>query len=162
MFGNVWGLRNLDDETRRHSSFTKEDNRRLQVLQNQVLRMKTGLGRDTPTDTLTRESQQLSVQQLTAYHTLVTVFKAVRLGKPSYLANKLKLRRSNGTDIFPLRQTNTINVKADLTLSRGGMVYRGAKLWNLLDHRLRAEPKLEPFKTRIKKWIRENVPVKPP
>ena len=162
VFGNVWGLRNLDDETRRYSSFTKEDNRRLQVIQNQVLRMKTGLGRDTPTHILTGESKELSVQQLTAYHTLMTVFKAVRLGKPSYLANKLKLRRSNGEDIFPLRQTDTIYVKADLTLTRGGMVYRGAKLWNMLEERLRAEPKLEIFKTRVKNWIRENVPVKPP
>ena len=150
VFGNVWGLRSLDDGTRRHHSFTKEDNRRLQVLQNKVLRLKTGLGWETPTNLLMNEGKVLSDQQLTAYHTLTTVFKAVRLGKPLYLANKFKLRRPNRFDIFPHRQTNIINIKADLTLSRGGMVYRGAKLWNMLDQDLKNEEKLKTSKRRLR------------
>ena len=48
VFGNVWGITNMDDNNRRFTAFTKEDNRRLQVLQNKVLRLKTGQRRDCP------------------------------------------------------------------------------------------------------------------
>ena len=81
--------------------------RRLQVLQNKISStLKTGLGYETPTQILMKQSSDLTVQQLTAYHTLMTVFKAVQLGKPVYLANKFQLRKSNGDDVFPLRQTD--------------------------------------------------------
>ena len=53
-------------------------------------------------------------------------------------------------------------MKANLTISRGGIVYRGAKLWNLMDPDLRNKPKLKSFKPKVKKWIIANVPVKPP
>jgi hypothetical protein len=162
VFGNVWGMRSLDDEIRRFHGYTKEDNRRLQVIQNRALRLQTGLGWEASTRHLVSEGKALSVQQLTAYHTLMTVFKAVRLKKPSYLAEKFKLRQPNESDVFPHRQTNCIKVKANLTISRGGIVYRGAKLWNLMDPDLRNEPKLKTFKPKVKKWIIANVPVKPP
>ena len=152
----------MDVATRKFYSFTKEDNRRLQVLQNKLLRIKSGLGMETSTETLVKKCEELSVQQLTAYHTLMTVFKAVRLGKPSYLASKFELRRPDGNAIFPHRQSGNISIRADLTLSRGGMVYRGAKLWNMLDAELRNELLIGTFKRKVKKWITEHIPVKPP
>ena len=85
LFGNVWGIQNLDDENRRFSAFTKEDNRRLQVLQNKVMRMKTNLPRDTPTVDLVKAAGDLSVQQLTAYHTVMTLYRSVTSGKPKYI-----------------------------------------------------------------------------
>ena len=162
VFGNVWGMRSLDDEMRRFHAFTKEDNHRLQVIQNQALRLQTGLGWEASTCQLVSEGRAMSVQQLTGYHTLMTVFKAVRLKKPSYLAEKFKLRQPNENEIFPHRQTNCINVKANLTISRGGIVYRGAKLWNMMDPDLKNEQNLKKFKPKVKKWIIENVPFKPP
>ena len=95
-------------------------------------------------------------------HLVMTVFKAVRLKKPSYLAEKFKLRQPNESEVFPHRQTNCIKGKANLTISRGGIVYRGAKLWNLMDPDLRNEPKLKSFKPKVKIWIIANVPIKPP
>ena len=70
IIGNVWGNLNNDDTSRRYTAFTKEDNRKLQTLQNHVLRLKTNLPRLTPTTTLLSVSGDLSVQQLTAFHTL--------------------------------------------------------------------------------------------
>ena len=151
----------MDDNIRRFHGYTKEDNSRLQVIQNQALWLQTGLGWEASTRHLVSEGKALSVQQLTAYHTLMTVFKAVRLKKPSYLAEKFKLRQPNESEVFPHRQTNCIKGKANLTISRGGIVYRGAKLWNLMDPDLRNEPKLKSFKPKVKKWIIANVPVKP-
>ena len=162
IFGNVWGLPTMDDENRKFSSFTKEDNRRLQVLQNKVLRLKTGLDRYTPTNILVKTSDELSVQQLTAYHTLMTIFKAIRFKKPLYLSNKLELRQPIDNQVFPHRQLNSVYVKAGLTISRGGTLYRGAKLWNLLTNDLKMEISQVKFKSNVKKWIRENVPTKPP
>jgi hypothetical protein len=57
VFGNVWGMRSLDDETGRYHSFTKENNHKLQVLQNQVMRLQTGLGWEAPTSQLVSEGK---------------------------------------------------------------------------------------------------------
>ena len=88
VFGNVWGMPTMDDENRRFHGFSKEDNRRLQVLQNKVMRLKSGTDYKTSTEDLIKLCKELSVQQVTAYHTLMTVFKAVKFGKPCYLAEK--------------------------------------------------------------------------
>ena len=40
LFCNIWGLPTMDDSVRRFQTFTKEDCRKLQVLQNKVLKMK--------------------------------------------------------------------------------------------------------------------------
>ena len=39
LFTNVWGIHSMDDTERRFTSITKEDMRKLQVLQKKVLRM---------------------------------------------------------------------------------------------------------------------------
>ena len=152
----------MDDEVRRFHGFTKEDNRKLQVLQNKVMRLKSGFDYQTPTETLVRICDELSVQQTTAYHTLMMIFKIVRFRKPLYLAKKLMLQQPTGHGIFPHRHLNNIHFRADLTISRGGLVYRGAKLWNSMNPLLKNEEKISKFKRSVRKWIVHNVPAKPP
>ena len=141
----------MDDENRRFSPFTKEDNRRLQVLQNKVMRMKTNLPRDTPTVDLVKAAGDLSVQQLTAYHTVMTVYRSVTSGKPKYISDRFKLKRpENG--IFPHRQHGKIEIAPrKLSLSKGAFIYRGATLFNLLPFNLRTENKIQRFKQNVKK-----------
>ena len=92
LFSNVWGVSNLDDTDRRFTSMTKEDMRKLQVLQNKVLRIKTkNIDLNTPTTDLLASAGDLSVQQLGALHTLLYIFKIVRSGEPMYLAEKPSL-----------------------------------------------------------------------
>ena len=93
--GNVWGVDTTDEVNRRFSSFTKEDNRKLQTLQNKVLRLITGLPRLTPTEILLRKAGDLFVQQLTALSTLTSMQKIMHNGKPMYLANKLNRKMLN-------------------------------------------------------------------
>ena len=163
LFGNVWGLPTLDENNRRFSAFTKEDNRKLQSLQNQVMRIKSGLPRDTPLTQLLKASNDLSVMQLTAYLTLTTTHKTISTGQPGYLAGKLKLRTNEGGGAFPHRQLNTIEVpQVNLTLSRGGFVFRAATLWNMLPSHMRAGMKTTSFKTALHSWIRSNIRPKPP
>ena len=66
VFGSVFGLDEYNDSERRYVSFTKEDNRKLQVLQNTVMRLQTGLPMLTPTATLLDKANSLSIQQLIA------------------------------------------------------------------------------------------------
>ena len=152
----------MDEEQRRFSTFTKEDNRKIQVIQNKILRLKSGLGRDTPTEVLVKQSGSLSVNQLTAFATIMTAFRAITSGKPKYLSSKLKLRDpENG--IFPQRQVNTIAVTAPrLNQTRSGFMYRSATLFNSLPVDLRKETRLAVFKRRVKVWITANISVKPP
>ena len=161
VFGNIWGLATNDESTRRFSAFTKNDNRKLQVLQNQVLRMMTGLSPDTPTTRLLHEANSLSVHQLTAFTTLLSAQKAMFNKNPKYLARKLNIQENTENNI-PLRNTNILRVRAELTLTRGGFFYRAALLWNLLPDDLRSRLPPDLFKKKVKIWVKENIRVKPP
>ena len=137
----------------------KNYNRTLQVLQNQVLRMMTGLGPDTPTTTLLHNA--LSVHQLTAFTTLLSAQKAIFNNKPDYFVRKLSLGENSETSIS-LRNTNILKIKGELTLTRGGYFYRAASLWNLLPDDLRSRIQPELFKRKAKKWVKDNILPKPP
>ena len=150
VFGNVWGIANYDVSIRRFSSFTKDDNRKLQILQNKVLRLKTGLPRETPTTVLLQASNDLSVQQLTAYTSLLTAQKSIFHQEPAYLAEHLTLR------------SNSINqAHTRLTVTRGGFFYRTAAIFNSLPDDLRCPMEPKVFKAKIKPWVKKNIPIKP-
>ena len=153
----------MDDTDRRYTALTKEDMRKLQVLQNKVLRLKSGNHEmNVPTTELLEANNDLSVQQLGAFHTVLSVFKITSSGKPKYLADKLSLRRSINGQIFPLRRVNTLQVNSNLTLARSGFLYRGAQLWNQLPPFMRQESRLPVFRAELRKWIILNIPAKPP
>ena len=82
--GNIWGLETYDEEERHSTSFRKEDNSKLQIIMNKVLRSLTGMDRDTHVSLLTEASGQLSVHQRTALFTLTSVHKAIKLKEPAY------------------------------------------------------------------------------
>ena len=153
MFGTVWDIVHIDESCRRSVSFTKEDNHRLQVIQNKFLRLKTGLPKDTPTKDLVKASEDLSIQQLTAYTSLVLAQKSIFNQEPAYLAAKFlrNLRRSNKLILPNYR----------LSLSRDGFFYRSCALFNNLPADLQFDVPPKEFKSKVKLWIRENVPVRP-
>ena len=161
LFCDIWGLPSMDDTARRSQSFTKEDCRKLQVLQNKVLKMKTkNYEKNAPTNKLLDATGDLSVHQLGAHHTIVTAHRIIVTGQPQYLAEKLKSPSEN--QVFTTRHAGNIVVNCERTISRSGFIYRAAKLWNLLPKALREEPKKEVFKRNMKEWIKANVPRKPP
>ena len=102
-------------------------------------------------------SEELSINQLTAYHTLLTVHKTKTSGKPKYLDERLQCTQANDNLVHPTRQLNKIYVKQNLSISRGGFVYRGGLLWNRLPDDLKCERQLGKFKTRVKAWVKKNV-----
>ena len=161
VFGNVWGMTSNDENTRRFKAFTKNDNKRLQVLQNQVLRMVTGLGPDTPTTTLLHQAKALSVHQLTAFATLTSVHKAIMTKTPKYFIKKLNIKNDSEEHVVPARQATRLVVRADLSMSRGAYFYRAASLWNMLPENLRTGLNPTVFKRKVKEWTRLNIAAKP-
>ena len=108
-------------------------------------------------------SNELSVNQMSAFHTLLCVHKAVKGGKPKHISNKLVLKQPNAGHIFPQRQLNTISTNpANLSLSKGGFCERGKKLWNMMPLFLRNEDSYKVFKGKMKNWVRYHEPIKPP
>ena len=159
MFANIW----LNgDEPTRVRSFRKEDCRRLQVIQNRVLRLKTGLLQDTPVSQLIEQSQDLSIHQASAYHSLVLVHKITKSGTPDYLATKLALKRPPVNGIFPIRQAFTIPLTANLATSRSGFCHRAARVFNQLPVDLRSCESTNRFKKETKTWVKRNIAIKPP
>ena len=154
--GNVWGIDSSDEVNRRFAAFTKDDNQKLQTLQNSVLRMKTNLPRRTPTRTLLSVGGDLSVQQLTALTSLTSLQKVIQNGKPKYIADKLNLSTVN------TRQENTIKIDSSLTLTRGAYMYRAAAIFNNLPPEMRAEMDPKTFKYKAKAWVKLNIHQKPP
>ena len=126
VFGHVWNIPKHDDLNRRYSAFTKENNHKMQVI------LKT--------------SGDLSVQQLTAFSSLLTAQKSIYYQEPVYLAEHFKFNQvqnpSSGNTIVPA------NYK--LSVSRGGFFFRTTALFNNLPPNLRRPTEPLAFKREIK------------
>ena len=163
VFGNVWGLATYDDVVRQSTAFKKEDNSKLQILVNKVLRSLTGLDRETPISILLAKSGQLSVQQRTALFTINSVHRTLRTKEPSYIYSSLKPRNINTDQDDNLRhQTNCSKVDYNLSISRGGYLYRGCRLYNELPSSLVNTTKQSKFKKGSKRWVKNNISALPP
>ena len=160
VFGNVWGLTPHDENNRRFAAFTKTDNRRLQVLQNQTLRLRLKARKDESTVSLLARTKSLSVHQLTAFSTIMTVYKTLQYQTPEYFYDKLKRQNVEGGRVT--RHSDNLKVEAKLTLTRGGYLYRAAALWNKVPANLKQEAKTLSFKKQLKEWVISNIKWKPP
>ena len=158
VYGGVWGLDTLNFTESRTRSFTKEDNYNIQVIMNKVLRSLTGLPRETPIRLLLEKSGYLSVQQLAAYHTLVTTFKVLLNKEPVYIFNNL----SQNTNNFEItRAPNAFHPRYKLSTTRQGFMYQAQKLYNLLPASISRSENPIIFKNAVKPWIKLNIPVMP-
>ena len=163
LFCNTWGIAPQDETNRRYTAFTKDDLRRLQVLQNITLRLQTKLPRHTPTDQLLQASSNLSVHQLGALHTLTLTHKTINSQKPEYLASQLRGQDHGDEGPLSHRHQGKLQVrKCKNTITRSGLVYRSCKLWNMLPADLREESILPQFKVKVKAWVKMNIGQKPP
>ena len=158
LFCNVWGMETYREAETRYCCFTKEDNRKLQVLQNQVARLliEKPCDRKTPTKDLLKMSGDLSIHQIGALRTVTLIKKVLLTGKPTYLSERLMPRI--GSQRFGMMLTQD---RAPLSLIREGFIYRGISLFNNLPDAIKIEANLSKFKSAARRWIQENVAVKP-
>ena len=159
VFGNVVDIDEYR-ESKQMAGITKQDCNKLQVLQNTVMRLALTEKERVSTEELLRRTQSLSIQQIIAFHTLVTIHKVLISNKPTYLAERLPLvdqeraLRSNSSHLiaFP-------NYRLDV--GRAGFVYRGGRLFNSLPKILREEKNPTSFKNKVREWVTKNVVIRP-
>ena len=121
----------------------------LQVMQNSAARFVTQCGRMTNRKLLLCQTGWLSVRQLIQYHTALCTFRVRESLEPEYLGEILV--RDN-------RVNKIIIPNSNLTLAKKSFCFRGAEEWNKLPESIRSLKKVGPFKSKLKQWIRENVP----
>ena len=159
VYGNVWGNFTFDVHQRCSTAFTKEDNAKLQILVNKVLRCITGSELETSVVELHEKSQQLSVQQRCAYFSIISIRKVLQREQPSYhLSRFLSTQREQhiGT-----RSRETPRIDFKLSISRCSFFYRSSVLFSCLPTDLLKVEKLENFKRRLKEWVRRNISIAP-
>ena len=82
VWGGIWNL--PGNYQHKQMSITKEDLRKLQVLQNKIMRIESGYDYETPTEQLLQKCNQLSVHQQIAYHSICQLKKMIISEEPKY------------------------------------------------------------------------------
>ena len=121
------------------------------------MRLMTGLDYNSSTKSLLKSSNQLSVHQLVAYHTLCQAHKIKLTKLPAYHHQRL-FRKSE--ENYPMRNKDN-RVNYNLSLGRSHFFHQASTVYALLPNRIKNTTKIATFKTECKKWVSQNVPVKP-
>ena len=142
---------------------TKEEYRKLQVLQNRLERIIYSRENDVPeyeikaipTERLLTSNRMQSVHQMGAQSVLNTYRKIIKTGKPRYLYEQLC--RQEG------RRGHTWRVKTTpkLSVTTSKLIERGTKLWNMLSKDIKKIESNHGYKREVKKWTMLNIPIKP-
>ena len=101
------------------------ETRKIQILLNKTARFVTGLSRKTRTRTLMLECNWLYASELVKYHSLVHMWRIVRLGTPYYLKKEISIDGNN------FLSTN----RPRITLVKNAFKWRTVDDWNDLGSR---------------------------
>ena len=143
-------------------SISKEDMRKLQVMQNKCLRMLTHMDRYTPTTALLKKANMLSVHQIVAHQSATQVFNVLRNQAPTYHFQRL-FPHINQTENRNIRSVANMNTRVEFSgsLGRSSFFHSSSKLWCALPASIKTASTLQTFKTRCRKWTMENISIKP-
>ena len=158
VYGGVWGLPGIyNEEPINATSITKEDMRKLQVLQNSALRILLNRPRETPTTSLLKDAKQLSVHQLVAFHTASQTFKIHKNQEPAYHYERL----FNAPVHQETRSVTNIQTRVDfdLSLARKSFFYQAAHIWNALPAHMKTARTIDNFKRSLKAWVMMHISV---
>ena len=117
-----------------------------QICLNAAARFVTGSNRFTSKHELMLGCDWLDIDELTEYHSLLQIWKAVRWGKSDYLRECLLVEEE---DILRTKIPR-------LQLTESSFRVKTVRKWNNLPIFLRTECKLKKFKVGIKMWIKER------
>ena len=116
---------------------------KLQCILNTAARFISGSGRRTKTIELMRKIKWLSFKELRDYHSLLFMWRIVRLQAPGHLATKIMIDNEGLVTVkFPRLQNTAM-----------GFRWRTAWLWNNLDREIRVQTSYVVFKRSVKNWI---------
>ena len=160
VWGGLWGLANQQNNPRNHMSISKNNMRKLQILQNKTLRLISGLNYETPTKTLLEKCNQLSVHQMVAFHTACQVFKIKHSRLPTYHHNRLFPDDESTFSQTRQQDTNIARFDFKLSLAQSSFFYQAYQIWSLLPENIRLSKNITAFKSSCKTWIKKNILVK--
>ena len=155
VWGRVWqipGSMDEDQSTRTSPSLTKEDVRKLQVLQNKCMRLMTDSDYKTPTRVLLAQTNLLSVHQQMAHVSLSQVYNIWKTKLPTYHYKRIFGDRGDGT---------TNRIEFDKSLARSHFFYQSSRLWGALPDDVKSANTKQTFKKKCRKWIKSNIMEKP-
>ena len=135
----------------------------LQVVQNRAARYVTQLPWMTPTSSLLNQCGWLSVRQLVVYHSLLLLHKVRRDKKPRYIYERMGIKKMSNTRQETQRVISGIlkDFRCMRTeTARKSFIPRSISQWNLLPEELRTTKNLNEFKSKVKEWVRLNIPIK--
>ena len=121
----------------------------LQVLQNRAAQIVTRSPPRSHRNWMFDKLNWLTINQLTHYHTLLTLFRIRLSNEPEYLATILRQENAYGRILLP---------KPNLELAEKSFGIRGIRLWNTLPRELKTEMKVSGFKVKLRKWIVAQIP----
>ena len=145
---------------------TSKDNlKALQVIQNKAARFVT---RDWNNSTVQNLSALgwLSVNQMIFYHTVLLMFKLKRSRAvggppaPTYLLNMFNWEYNYETRQAEAGVVKPLGVPR-LDVSKQSFRYRAAEMYNKMPRELTSYDSVNMFKTAVKSWIIDNIPVRP-
>ena len=111
------------------SSISKEDMRKLQVLQNKIMRIETGSAYDTPTKTLLKDCNYLSVHQLVAFHSGIQIPKTLTSKLPMYHIKRMENSTQSPESVWA---ENHIQIDFNLSLAKSSFFHQATRIWNLI------------------------------
>ena len=159
VWGRVWQIPGNTDDEIRSPSLTKEDIRKLQVLQNKCLRIVSNSDYSTPTKTLLQKTRCLSVHQQIAQLSLSQVYNISKTRSPAYHYQRLFTPSNNPHPGARSFGANRIDFK--LSLARSHFFYQSSRLWAAIPESIKSSRNKTIFKKRCKAWVQSNVLVKP-
>ena len=77
------------------------------------------------------------------------------------MAGRLKLKKEDERELRGWGGRTVHISDYSLETSRAGFVYRGGRLYNSVSRSLREEMSISKFKQGAKKWVKEQIPIKP-
>ena len=110
----------------------------------------------TPTKTLLRQCNWLSVRQLAHYHTVLSTHKIVITEQPKYLFDKMCQ-----SAIYTMRTKVKFgeNFTGETAQTGSSFCYRGATSYNMLLQEISHISGIQRYKKKVKKWIMANIDI---
>lgn len=133
---------------------TRQQFKRMQVLQNKVMRLILRCDRLTPRQNMLDCLQWMSVRQRVEYNTLVFVFRVTRGMTPQYLTNTVIYGRDiHRYDTRRAGDLRLMNCKKACT--QNSLFYKGYSLYNQLPEAVKRSNNLREFKRLCKERVRQ-------
>ena len=161
IYMNTWGINTYVEAELKKYSFTKEDCKRLQIIQNQVLRLQLALPRGYfddkgifkmfSTQYLLGETDSLSVHQYGAFTTIMLGARILSSKTPHYLYSRLCLTTSRrGKEMLQIKNFR-------LNMTEEGFIQRFRRLWNMIPEELKINCQNISFKESTKRWVQKTI-----